>query len=293
MVHTPENESEAKQGRLLNYRQDRRSILFLFVTLWLLVTPLCITIPGDLVLPWISLSSLFCFNACIIAHNHIHHATFMTAWHNELFSHLLGIAKGHTSTGVVVSHNLNHHRYHGAEQDWSRASLAGSGPGLVRMLRYVINASVTMARGRNAVSAPRLKASQKSQLQRERLTLIAFLLPVLLLDWRQAILFVFFPWCAGMAMLLGVNLMQHDGCQTEDPYRNSRNFTSRLANWFFLNNGSHTAHHLQPQLHWSHLRRVHEQTLSDKVPVALNKSSILAFLLSHYLLSFSSERISA
>lgn len=280
-----DNAVTAHAGQLLNYRQDRRSVLFLLVTLTLLIVPMVVAIPGGLQPAWLLLSTLFCFNACIINHNQIHYPTFKNRWLNELFSHLLGIAKGHTSTGVVVAHNFNHHRYHGAQQDWIRASLAGEGPGILRLLRYVIGASVAMARERNRPTAPQLPKAQQRQLQRERLSLWGFMALMLWLDWQQALLFVFLPWLLGMAMLTGVNLLQHDGCQPDDPYRNSRNFTGALGNWFFLNNGFHTLHHLQPQLHWSQLRQLHEEQLAGKVPHTLNEKSILAYLSNHYLMA--------
>lgn len=275
-----------KPAGLLHYRQDSRSVLFLLVTLTLLVTPFFAPPTGLAAAQWIALSTLFCFNACIINHNHIHHPTLRNQWLNEVFGHLLGLAKGHTSNGVLAAHNLNHHRYHGGKQDWIRPSLAGRGPGIVRLARYVVGASVSMARGRNAADSPRLPERLKRKLQRERVSLWLFMGLLLWLDWHSAVLFVFLPWVLGMTMLTGVNLLQHDGCDADDPYRHSRNFTGGLGNWFFLNNGFHTAHHLKPQLHWTQLRRFHERELAGRIPMRLNEDSILAYLFRHYLFAF-------
>ena len=268
---------------LLHYREDRRSMLFLLVALALLIVPFFVTPSGWMAVPWIALSTLFCFNACIINHNHIHHPTLRNRKLNEVFGHLLGMAKGHTSNGVLVAHNLNHHRYHGGDRDWIRPSLAGQGPGVVRLIRYVVDASLSMARGRNAPDAPSLPDGLQRQLQRERISLWVFMGLLLWLDWQTALLFVFLPWGLGMVMLTGVNLLQHDGCEPDDPYRQARNFTGGSGNWFFLNNGFHTAHHLKPQMHWSRLRHFHEQELSGRIPARLNEISILAYLSSHYL----------
>ncbi len=283
-------EQQAHATKLLYYRQDARSVFLLLVTLVLIIVPMLEAPPSELVFPWLVLSALFCFNACIINHNHIHHPTFRHAILNELFSHLLGLAKGHTSTGVVVAHNLNHHRYHGAEEDWIRTSLAGDGPGMFRLFRYIFRASRTMAHERNRQTAPKLTTRQLRQLHRERISLWGFMMLVLWLDWEQALVFVFLPWGLGMMMLTGVNLLQHDGCRPDDRYRNSRNFTSRLGNWFFFNNGFHTAHHLQPQMHWSRLRGFHTCNLSSRVPASLNERSILSYLLRHYLLALRPPR---
>lgn len=277
------NDSTGRQpAGLLHYREDRRSVVFLALSLGLLVFPLASTPPQVFTLPWLVLATLFCFNACIINHNHIHHPTFRHRGLDELFGHLLGLAKGHTSTGVVVAHNLNHHLHHGGKDDWIRASLAGGGPGAVRLLRYVALASVAMARGRNAADAPKLPPWRERRLGRERMSLWAFMGLILWLDWETALLFVFLPWGLAMAMLTGVNLLQHDGCHPEEPMRCSRNFTGRLGNWFFLNNGFHTAHHLRPNLHWSRLPRLHREE-SDRIPSWLNRRSILAYLFTRYL----------
>ena len=278
---------------LLHYRQDRRSLLFLLVTLTLLISPFFVPPTGLATVPWIAFSTLFCFNACIINHNHIHHPTLRNRWLNEVFGHLLGLAKGHTSNGVLVAHNLNHHRYHGGRQDWIRPSLAGRGPGVVRLMRYVFGASVSMAHGRNAADAPQLPHRLKQQLQRERASLWLFMGLLLWLDWRSALLFAFLPWGLGMAMLTGVNLLQHDGCEPDDPTRQSRNIPGGLGNWFFLNNGFHTAHHLKPQMHWSQLRRFHEQQIAGLIPLRLNEDSILGYLFGHYLFAFRSAGKSA
>jgi fatty acid desaturase len=131
------------------------------------------------------------------------------------------------------------------------------------------------------------------QLQRERVSLWLFMGLLLWLDWRSALLFVFLPWGLGMAMLTGVNLLQHDGCEPDDPYRRSRNFTGGLGNWFFLNHGFHTAHHLKPQMHWSQLRLIHEQELAELIPSRLNENSMLGYLFGHYLFAFHSAGKSA
>ena len=286
-----EKNVDANTAGLLCYREDRRSVVFLLLTLAFLIGPFLIPPEGPAVVPWILLSSLFCFNACIINHNHIHHSTLRSSRLNEGFGHLLGLAKGHTSHGVLVAHNLNHHRYHGGEQDWIRPALAGRGPGITRLVRYVIAASISMARGRNAADAPPLPQGLLRQLWRERLSLWLFMGLILWFDWQSALLFVFLPWLLGMLLLTGVNLLQHDGCQPDDPYRNSRNFTGRLGNWFFLNNGFHTAHHLKPRMHWSRLREFHEQHLGQLVPDRLNECSILSFLFRRYLLAASGDAV--
>src|SRR5947209_6517522 len=57
---------------------------------------------------WLPLAAFFSFVACVINHNHVHRAVFRSEGANLLFGSLLTMAKGHTSTTVLIPHNLNH-----------------------------------------------------------------------------------------------------------------------------------------------------------------------------------------
>ncbi len=267
---------------LLHYREDARSLAFTGVTLLLLLMPLAFDLPTALAPAWIAVSALFCFNTCIVNHNHVHKALFRSQPLNSLLGAVLTVAKGHTSTGVIVAHNLNHHRYHGAPRDWIRTELAGHGPGLWRLLRYTVRASLSMARGRNAPDAPRLGPVQQRQLRLEQVVLAGFVVLVLTLVPYKAALFIGVPWLVGMASLVAVNLLQHDGCDPASRYNHSRNFTGRLGNWLFLNNGYHTVHHRNPGLHWSRLAEEHAR-IRHEIDPRLDERSILGFLLRHYI----------
>lgn len=267
---------------LLRYREDTRSLAFVGITLLLLLTPMTLALPPMLAPLWIAVSALFCFNACIVNHNHVHSAIFRPQPLNGLLGAVLTVARGHTSAGVIVAHNLNHHRYHGAPRDWSRTELAGHGPGLWRLLRYVVCASLSMARGRNAPDAPLLGPVQRRRLRLERLVLAGFVVLALALDPQKAALFIALPWLLGMASLVAVNLLQHDGCDPASPYNHSRNFTGRVGNWFFLNNGYHTVHHRNPGLHWSRLPEEHAR-IRPRLAPRLDQASIIAFLLRGYV----------
>ncbi len=268
---------------LLRHGEDRRALAFVALTLALLITPLTVPLPAPLAPAWIAVSALFCFNACIVNHNHVHLGIFRRPALNRGLSLALTLAKGHSATGVVVAHNLNHHRHHGGEADWARCGLAGTGPGAARLARYLWRASLEMARGRASAQAPRLPAALRRQLRRERQALAGFILWAAYTDAHTAAVFIALPWLAGMAALVGVNLLQHDGCDPASAWGHSRNFTGRLGNWFFFNNGLHTAHHLQPALHWSLLPQAHRALRARLVP-GLEEPSILRFLLREYLL---------
>ena len=270
--------------RILNYRQDWRSVVFIMLSLGLILLPYGIDIPAGYTPVWLVLAGLFCFCACIINHNHVHTATFKLDALNGLFGVLLTLAKGHTSAGVILAHNYNHHVYNGTSNDWIRPELAGNGPGIVRLIRFIVNSVVTMARGKREQADTVLPAGVVRQMRVERIVLFAFIVLLVMLDTWTFLVFVLIPWMTGVLLLIGVNLLQHDQCEPGSTYNHSRNFTSKLGNWFFFNNGYHTAHHMHPGLHWSQLPDLHQRKVAPYIDKRLDKKSIMSFMIRNYTL---------
>jgi len=271
--------------QVIYYKQDRRSILFMLLCMSLLLSPFMVDIPSNYSLIWLLISSLFCFNACIINHNHVHSAIFQKNIFNNIFGILLTLAKGHTSAGVILAHNYNHHVHNGGAQDWINPHLAGEGPGAVRIFRFVINSVITMARGRRSVTEAVLSTDARKQIRVEKISLLLFITIFIYIDAYIFILYVAMPWLVGVFLLISVNLLQHDKCKPDSKYNHSRNFTGKLGNWFFFNNGYHTAHHMKPELHWSKLPELHDKEISPVMDRSLEKSSIVLFLIKKYLIA--------
>lgn len=264
----------------MRYEVDKRSILFVLATLFFLLVPLFVDIPAFLVVPWIVVASLFSFSACVINHNHVHLPIFYSRRLNFIFNLLLTLAKGHTSSTVIIPHNMNHHVHNGSSLDWIRPELAGGGGRLTRLARYIASASFEMQVRRRSKNAPRLKGRKARILQLEKLFLYACIACLLYTSWHKSLMFVFIPWFIGILLLVGVNLLQHEGCDPSSPYDHSRNFTSPILNWFCFNNGYHSIHHLRPALHWSQLPEKHNTLVAPYNRSDLNQRSLIAYLLS-------------
>ena len=272
----------------MRHPEDRRTVAVVLTALFLLWFSLLTGMPW---LPhWVStpLLGLLCYSCCVINHNHTHVPVFQSPRMNLLFACLLTLTRGHTSSTVIVPHNMNHHVHHGDENDWIRPSLAGKGPGLLRLVRYVVRSAGTMAIERRRAGAPRLARAKSREMRIEQVVLAAGILLALLLNARGFVWFMLLPWTLAMTCLVGVNLLQHEGCRPDSIYGNSRNFIGGPLNWITFNNGYHTIHHLKPALHWSKLPQAHAELIKPRLPAELDQASLLRYL-GGYLFSFSKD----
>ena len=272
----------------LKYASDWRAIAFVVMTYALFLLPLFLQIPVLFAWIWVAFSGLFCFCVGVIAHNHMHSPIFQHQWHNQWFNVVLTPVMGHTATQIVIPHNYNHHAYHGGTQDWSSPEFAGAGIGIVRLIRYWIKMLKNAGRGTHREDVPPLPSHLEQSLPVEKRALLGFVVIVLAIAPLKALLFIGLPWIIGILCMLGINLIQHDGCDAQSRFNHSRNFMGRLSNWFFFNNGYHTIHHLKPTLHWSLLPEAHNRLVKPYITSELEVKSILNFLLTQYLFSYHS-----
>ncbi len=268
----------ASSRRILRHREDQRTLVVVALACASLILPHALAPVEIRAGLWIVVSSMLCFIANIANHNHMHHATFHRRNFNQIFNIVLTICRGHTASGIIVPHHLNHHVESGGKRDWIRPQLAGRGVGWVRLVRFVLSASLNMLVQRRRPDAPRLGSRAEQSRRREQVWLATFILVMLISDWKVFLLFNVLPWALGLAMLVGVNLLQHDACLPGQVVGGSRDFVGRIGNWLCLNNGYHTAHHHSPATHWSRLPDIHGR-IADRIRAKrLECPSILAFL---------------
>lgn len=77
---------------------------------------------------------------------------------------------------------------------------------------------------------------------------------------------------------IGMNLLQHQDCDSGSAYDHSRNLTGKTANFFLLNNSYHTAHRLHPAMHWSKLPNYHNREIAPRMNPTLNHRSLIGLL---------------
>ena len=280
-VSTSENRKPTSL-QLLRHRADLRSIAFILLAIacyavqWLEVFNHPLLVLAGMLLAFI---------ACIVNHNHQHHRTFVPGWMNSCFGVLVSLAAGVPGTVVVAMHNHNHHQHNNDQHDHVRASIVGFRWRWLNLLLFPFIAVAHFAGEKRAVmrqwkqDSPRLYR----QLMLERLTLYPLLIVLLVAKPQATLLYLGLPFLFGQWAILAINHVQHVGCIAGSRFNHSRNFVGRFANWWFLNNGFHTAHHQRPGLHWSKLPDYHDSIVQNISP-ELNCRSLLWSLVELYVL---------
>ena len=229
----------------------------------------------------IAMSFLFAFVCCIIAHNHMHLPLFRGRGWNRVFQLLLMFGSGQPPTGIVTAHNERHHGQPDSEHDFVRTGLARFRSNALNLVAFPFLSIAAMYREKP--DDLRRWKSARPHLYRqallERSVFYPALVLLMVLDGRATLLFLLLPWITAQLALVGVNLLQHQDCDTASEYDHSRNVTGRLVNWLLLNNGYHTAHHLRPSMHWSLLPEFHRRHVVPRMNPALDHRSFIGLLI--------------
>jgi fatty acid desaturase len=101
---------------------------------------------------------------------------------------------------------------------------------------------------------------------------------LLLQDWHKFLIWFYIPHLFAAVGIIGINYLQHDGCDEDSEYNHSRNFGGALFCWLTFNNGFHTIHHIDPGLHWSLLPQAHAEKVRPHIHPALDNLNILAYI---------------
>ncbi len=272
---------------MLRYNADIRSVAFLIITAALLVilwqygaemsTPVFILV--------YALQLMFAVIISTMVHNHQHLAMWRNKWLNVLTDNALCVFYGFPVFAWIPTHNTNHHVHINREEDYTKTYQYSEKNNLLTLLAYP---SVSGYRQQKAVFGYLFSLWNKDRRKfyfhaLQLLTLVVWVGGALLLDWRKAIYYVIIPQQVSLAVVLIFNYIQHIHTDEESDINNSRNFTGKTLNFFLLNNGLHTAHHLTPGVHWSKLREKHNE-VAHKIDPRLNEENFAWYLFRNYFL---------
>jgi fatty acid desaturase len=233
------------------------------------------------------LTCVLSFVACIVKHNHIHCRTFASGAWNRAFEYMLGFCTGQSTAAIIPVHNERHHAQNHSEEDFVRSTLVNCRRNWLNLAVFPLRVVWLVHRNKSAdVSRWRQeKPWLWRRVRRERAAVLLFLAVLLVLNWRATLLYFGVPWIFGQWGIVTINLLQHQGCEHESEFDHSRNITGGFANWLFLNNGFHTAHHLRPAMHWSRLAEFHRENVEPRMCPGLNHRSLLACVWKQFFLA--------
>lgn len=269
---------------VLKERADRRTLAFVATYFALIVYGFSMELTlarGVTLGAALCLLSFFC---AVITHNTVHAPIFVKKGHNRIFQVVLSLTYGHPVSAYVPGHNLSHHRYTQTSRDIMRTTKLRFRWNFLNQLLFstVIGPAIFKANADYVRAMRKERPGWYRQFLIEAAFYVSFLALTLILDWQKFLLFVLIPHQYAAFGIMGINFVQHDGCDRDHPYNHSRNFTGKLVNWFTFNNGFHGIHHMHPSLHWSKLREAHARELTPFIHPNLERRSLLVYLWEAY-----------
>lgn len=231
---------------------------------------------------------VFFLSVCISAvhHNHAHLPMWKNKTLNRLCNWWLSLLQGHPTFVFYASHNANHHRFHHGSLDVSRTyRFGGDANHLWGYICHPLHAVLVLY--------PLFYQWLKRIKQHSPNVFYYFIMhyACILILWISLaalhlpsfLCIVLLPQLFGLHWLLATNYLQHAHADGNSSINFARNFTGGV-NFFCLNIGFHTAHHLYPHTHWSQLPALHAQLQSDIHP-QLDAGSLSSYMLRSYVLS--------
>ena len=226
----------------------------------------------------------------VVIHNHLHQGVFHSDLLNKVFRCVISFGALYPASANIPSHNLVHHHFDDDGQpDWAAPQHVSFRWNLCNLLHFPNVAGPNTFAGVTrwaALAGP----GKRAFVRQYRLELaFAFGLTTLLAlhDFWTTLFFIVIPQLYGARCILRINLIQHDGCDTESEWNHSRNFVGRAFNWIMCNNGYHTIHHDRAGLHWSVLPEAHAREVAPRIEPALDQPSMVGYLLRTYVLRWS------
>jgi beta-carotene hydroxylase len=278
---------------MLKYAADLKTLLYIVITsclfafLWFdgmsaqplvaLWSPLHI-----LLYIWLLFMSV---TVSVMAHNQMHVPIWKSRVLNVITELWITCFYGFPVFAWIPTHNRNHHRYTNKEPDNTRTYRFSEENNFWTIVTYPsISGSVQMWAIKEYLKE-RWKLNKQDFLycMVQITVLISWYALFFYINWFFALIYVVIAHQVALYVVMFFNYIQHVHADEESEYNHSRNITGSL-NFFLFNNGLHTAHHMNANLHWSKLREAHRK-IESHIDPSLNEKSFWGYLLKAYILS--------
>lgn len=266
---------------MLRHAADRKSLAFVAAYYVLALGGFATfhSQPWWLTLPWVGMTMVLSFSCAVITHNTIHAPVFRSRRLNRVFQVVLTLAYGHPVSAFVPGHNLSHHLHTQSRRDVMRTTKARFRWNLLNQLLFVgiVAKDITAADKAYTLAMKDHRPRWWAQWRLEMAAFVVSQLALLVIDWRAFLVFILLPHLFAAWGIVGINFVQHDGCDPDHPYNHSRNLTGPWMNWWFFNNGYHAIHHEEAGLHWSLLPQAHAERIAPHNHPNLNVPNFAAY----------------
>ncbi len=277
----------------LRFVEDRRTLIWAFL-LFPLAPALAWWRPA--LLPFLAPLLLYCsYLSGVLTHNHNHVPVFRARAANLAYGAWLSVFYGFPIVSWLPTHNQNHHLYTDGPGDVTATRVHAPVDGLLPALLYPLRSTRSQlpALAKFARRALRARSFQMRRIVAESAALVighAAVLGLFVARHGLATGALGYACALGLPALSGsywmmlTNYLQHVGCEPSSEHEHSRDFVSRLFNWFVFDNGYHSVHHEHPSLHWSRYRALHVSRAAQVRRELEQPGTVLGFFTRRYLL---------
>jgi len=274
-----------REGRWLLRRADRRTVLWVAIYFGLVALLWSVALPLGPTALLVVAASLFSFYCSGITHNTVHVPIFAAPWANRGFQVALTLTYGWPVSTFVAGHNLSHHEHLQTGADVARTDKMRFRWNFLNFAFFFFATVPELLR--SEARFVRFMRGRRPDWFRlfvvEAAALLAVSLVLLLLDGRKFLFYWCVPHFAAAWGIITINYLQHDGCDAEAELAHSRNFVGPVFNYLAFNNGFHTAHHDDPDVHWSLLPGLHAERVAPRIHPGLVERSLPRYVWRAYV----------
>lgn len=220
------------------------------------------------------------FITATIVHNIVHVPMTTSPRLNRWIQLAISSIYGNSVSVFVRGHNYSHHRHVQTPKDLMRTTKARFRWNFLNQALFVFIVGPAIERGNKVYIAREKEADTPwyRQFVIERRVVIISSVILLIAHFPAAFFFGAIPRIFGIWAIVGINFIQHDGCDETHPFNHSRNLVGPIMNWWTFNNGYHTAHHHDPGLHWTQLPAAHANDVVPHIHAALNQANMFTYI---------------
>ncbi|MEL6343474.1 MAG: fatty acid desaturase [Myxococcota bacterium] len=267
---------------LLRHREDVRTLIWVAITHVLCFGGFFLfpVMPGWCVGIWVVAACWFAFLTAVITHNTVHYPIFRSRRLNKAFQVVLTLGYGSPVSAFVPGHNLSHHTHTQSRRDVMRTTKMRFSWNLLNQMfgALVLGRDIFFADMSYAMAMRAERPRWFRQWVLEWTVFLAVQLVLLMINPIAYVFMQFIPHIAAATGIIGINFLQHDGCDPDSEWNHTRNLVGAWINWWAFNNGYHTVHHMKPWLHWTMLPQAHAEFVQPHIHPNLNEPDILAYL---------------